>query len=163
MGISPLVNTTLLGFKLNVTHLLIVIIALAPWVAVAHGADDAPLPGPIPAKVLRVVDGDTVQVRARIWLSQDVETSVRIAGIDTPEKRGKCDTERHAAERAEAFTAGKLAVDDWVTLHDVIADKYGKRVVARVTSVRGEDMGAQLVSHGLARPYGGRAKQPWCP
>lgn len=126
-------------------------------------AEEERLPGPIPARVLRVVDGDTVVVRARIWLGQDVETSVRVAGIDTPEKRGKCDSERQAADRAQAFTAQRLEVESWVALHDVIADKYGKRVVARIVTPAGEDIGAALIAQGLARPYGGRTKQPWCP
>lgn len=125
-------------------------------------AEDDRLPGPIPARVLRVVDGDTVMVRARIWLGQDVETSVRLAGIDTPEKRGKCDAERTAADQAEAFVVGKLSTDEWVTLRDVIADKYGKRVVARMITAKGEDMAALLITNKLAREYGGRTKQSWC-
>ena len=59
------------------------------------------LPGPVPAAVIEVIDGDTVRVRARVWLGQDVETAVRIAGIDTPELRGAdCDAERRLAEAA---------------------------------------------------------------
>ncbi|MBR9972312.1 thermonuclease family protein [Magnetospirillum sulfuroxidans] len=110
---------------------------------------------------MRVIDGDTVLVRARIWLGQEVETRVRLLGIDTPEKRGKCDSERQAAEKAESFTVAKLT-DDAITLHDVIADKFGKRVVARIVTAHGEDLGDLLLSNGLARAYGGRTKQPWC-
>lgn len=124
-------------------------------------AEEERLPGPIPARVLRVIDGDTVLVRARIWLGQDVETSVRLLGIDTPEKRGKCDRERQAAEKAESFTTAILS-DEWISLHDVIADKYGKRVVARIVTAQGEDLGALLLAKGLAREYGGRTKQSWC-
>ena len=29
------------------------------------------VPGPIPARIVRVIDGDTIVVRARIWLGQD--------------------------------------------------------------------------------------------
>ncbi|WP_173980368.1 thermonuclease family protein [Magnetospirillum sp. UT-4] len=59
------------------------------------------LPGPIPATVQKVVDGDTVHVRARIRLGQDVETMVRLAGIDTPEIRGRggCPEERDLAAK----------------------------------------------------------------
>lgn len=130
-------------------------------VSLSAVAGEERLPGPIPARVLRVIDGDTVLVRARIWLGQDVETSVRLLGIDTPEKRGKCENERQAAEKAENFTTATLS-DEWITLHDVIADKYGKRVVARIVTAQGEDLGALLLAKGLAREYGGRTKQPWC-
>ncbi|MCA1909178.1 MAG: thermonuclease family protein [Magnetospirillum sp.] len=126
-------------------------------------ADEEKLPGPIPARVIRVVDGDTVLVRARIWLGQDVETSVRLSGIDTPEKRGKCDAERQAAQQAETFTASRAAPDSVVSLHDVIADKYGKRVVARIVTGDGQDLGAALVAARLARPYDGGRKDGWCP
>ncbi len=45
------------------------------------------LPGPVTATVQEVIDGDTVAVRARIWLGQAIENRVRLAGIDTPELR----------------------------------------------------------------------------
>ena len=38
--------------------------------AIAGDAVDGPIPGPVPAHVLHVVDGDTVRVRAHIWLGQ---------------------------------------------------------------------------------------------
>lgn len=126
-------------------------------------ADEEKLPGPIPARVIRVVDGDTIVVRARIWLGQDVETSVRLSGIDTPEKRGKCESERQSALEAEALTASRAAIDSMVMLHDVIADKYGKRVVARIVTADGTDLGRALIAAKLARPYDGGHKTPWCP
>ena len=43
-----------------------------------------PLEGPVPAFVERVVDGDTLVVRARIWLGQELRIMVRVAGIDAP-------------------------------------------------------------------------------
>ena len=42
------------------------------------------LAGPVRAVVERVVDGDTVDVRARIWLGQSLTVRVRIDGVDTP-------------------------------------------------------------------------------
>ena len=35
------------------------------------------LAGPVPAEVVRVVDGDTLLVRAEIWLGQTVEVDGR--------------------------------------------------------------------------------------
>jgi Iap family predicted aminopeptidase len=37
---------------------------------------DSDLPGPIPAALVRVIDGDTIEVRARIWLDLDLTTRV---------------------------------------------------------------------------------------
>jgi micrococcal nuclease len=121
-----------------------------------------PLPGPIPAAVLRVVDGDTLTVRARIWINQELETSVRILGIDAPELNGACEFERLRAKEAREFLEQRTA-NRLVVLHDISNDKYGGRVVARVTTESGEDLGAILLGEGLAHAYDGRgAKAKWC-
>ena len=60
-----------------------------------------PLAGPVPADVIRVIDGDTIRVRARVWLDQTVDVSVRLAGIDAPELSGAdCPAERTRGRRA---------------------------------------------------------------
>jgi micrococcal nuclease len=119
------------------------------------------LPGPIQADVVQVRDGDTLEVRARIWLGQVISTKVRLAGVDTPELRGRCHRERQMAEAARDFVKRKLN-DPRVTLHDIRYGKYAGRVLARVITVRGEDLGAALVAAGLARPYRGRRRGSWC-
>lgn len=130
--------------------------------AAAFGEEER-LPGPVPARVLKVVDGDTVLVRARIWLGQDVETNVRLAGVDTPEKNSRCERERELARKAGDFVRARLGEDEaWVSLMDVIHDKYGKRVVARIVTPAGEDVGTLLLRAGLAHPYGGGTKRAWC-
>ena len=68
-----------------------------------------PLPGPVPAEVVDIIDGDTVTVRARIWPGQFVETRVRLRGADTPEiRRPDCEAERAAGHEARAFTRAWL-------------------------------------------------------
>ncbi len=65
----------------------------------AAGAD--PLPGPIPARVERVVDGDTLAVRARIWPGHEVAVLVRLDGVDAPQlRRPRCARERRRGEAA---------------------------------------------------------------
>ena len=119
------------------------------------------LPGPVPAEVVEVIDGDTLKVRAHIWLGQAVETSVRLAGINAPELAGKCDEERLLAARARDYLA-RLLADRAVSLREVAYDKYGGRVVARVDDRTGRDLGAALVAAGLARPYDGGKRGKWC-
>ena len=58
------------------------------------------LRGPYDADVLHVVDGDTLVVKARIWLGTAVEIKVRLQGIDAPELRGSCTAERRRAVEA---------------------------------------------------------------
>jgi endonuclease YncB( thermonuclease family) len=110
------------------------------------------LPGPVPARLVRVVDGDTVVVRARIWLGQEVEIYVRLAGIDAPELRGKCAFERALAVRARDFVAARLQGGQ-VRLSQIQYGKYAGRVVARVHAPGGADLSAALLNAGLAHPY----------
>ena len=67
------------------------------------------VPGPVPAKVLRVIDGDTLMVRARIWIGQEIEIKVRLAGVDAPELRAKCERERILARPARDLVAASIA------------------------------------------------------
>lgn len=122
---------------------------------------EAPIHGPVEATLLRVIDGDTLLVRARIWIAQEVETGVRIRGVDAPEVRARCPAEARLAEAAARFVAAKLA-DGRLLLHDVDLDKYGGRVVARVETAAGEDIATALLAAGLARPYDGGRKSAWC-
>ena len=137
------------------------------WPLFEAGAQDR-LAGPVPAEVISVIDGDTIEVRALIWLGQVVSTRVRLAGIDAPELRGKCARERALAERARAYLLARLGgrLEDgdraWVRLRDIRYGKYAGRVLARVETAGGEDLGRRLMAAGLARPYAGRARASWC-
>lgn len=120
------------------------------------------LAGPVPATVLDVIDGDTITVRAQIWLGQAIETRVRLADIDTPELRGRCTRERVLAEQAraalEAWIAGRQ-----ITLTEIRYGTYAGRVVARVSAADKPDIGETLLAAGLARSYAGRGSRPnWC-
>ena len=119
------------------------------------------IPGPVTARVMDVVDGDTVIVRARIWLGQEVETRVRLRGVDAPEIRGRCAAERQLAVRARDFARAKLG-DGSVVLTDVQYGKFAGRVVARIRAADGEDLAAALIEAGLGRPYSGGRRESWC-
>jgi endonuclease YncB( thermonuclease family) len=119
------------------------------------------VPGPVPARVLAVIDGDTLVVQARIWIGQAVETKVRLENIDTPELTARCEEARLLAEAARALVQ-ELADHGEVTLHDVHVGKYAGRVLARVVAADGRDFGATLLAAGLARSYDGGARLPWC-
>ncbi len=117
--------------------------------------------GPVSAWVLRVIDVDTIAVRARIWIGQSVETRVRIAGVDTPELRGDCALEIDLATAARDLVAEAIG-NAPVTLRDVRHDKFGGRVLARVERDTGEDIATLLIIAGLGRPYDGGKRAPWC-
>lgn len=119
------------------------------------------LEGPVAAKVERVIDGDTIQVEAAIWLGQTINVRVRIDGIDAAEPEGPCAEERRLAELARDYLVRRLNHGP-ITLTHVGYDKYGGRVRATVADSKG-NVGADLIAAGLARPYHGERRGPWCP
>ncbi|MGV8838887.1 MAG: thermonuclease family protein [Bauldia sp.] len=136
---------------------LLVAAALAALPASAE-----PLPGPVPATLVRVVDGDTIRIEALVWIDLRVEVLVRIGGIDAPELNGQCPEERAQAVAAtEALAA--IAADGPFRLHRIDDDKYFGRVVADVETASGVSLAAWMLATGLVRPYDGGARQPWCP
>ena len=122
---------------------------------------DQTLPGPVQARVLEVIDGDTLAVEAWVWLGQRVETRVRLAGIDTPELRADCPEELRLAETARNHLVSLIG-DGPVDLTDIRYGTYAGRVVARVHS-GDRDAGAALLAAGLAVTYSGRGpRHDWC-
>jgi endonuclease YncB( thermonuclease family) len=116
------------------------------------------VPGPLRADLIRVIDGDTIEVRAHLWLGLELTTRVRLSEIDAPELDGGCPAERDLAKSARDFLAHNLSPT--IVLNDVRQDKYGGRVVARVLTVRGEDVGRLLVANRLALNAG--SAPAWC-
>lgn len=118
------------------------------------------LPGPYPARIVRVIDGDSVEAVVRIWLDQDVTVIVRVAGIDAAELDAPCISARLNAVMARAALAQRLAAGT-ATLSAVRRDKYGGRVVADIADADGADIATALGALGVVRPYAGR-RPDWC-
>ncbi len=117
------------------------------------------LAGPVMAQVVSIRDGDTLVVDAAIWPGQTIRVAVRVRGIDTPEMKGKCASERALAIKAKARAAALIGTGP-VRLTDIGGGKYYGRILADV-SVGFDDLGSILKSEGLARPYGKR-RSDWC-
>ena len=119
------------------------------------------LAGPVLAEVVRIVDGDTLLVRAHIWVGQQVQVAVRIRGIDAPELKAGCAGEHALAVRAANFVR-KAVLGQTVRLSAVSGGKYFGRVLADVTTANGRALGPELVAAGLARAYDGAKRTNWC-
>ena len=116
------------------------------------------------AVITRVIDGDTVGIQAT-WLPAPLkpELSIRVYGVDTPEKgfRAQCPSEAQRGEAASAFTKNAVAA---ATQRQVVLmdwDKYGGRVLGDVI-LNGVSLRQQLIANGFAREYYGEAKTSWC-
>lgn len=120
--------------------------------------------GPFEAELLRVVDGDTIEARVRIWFGQEIATLVRIRGIDAPELHARCAEEAQGAQAARDYLARFLRNKN-ISLRDVGMDKYGGRVLASISVSDGrstQDISTIMLTQGLARPYQGGKRQSWC-
>lgn len=110
-------------------------------------------------KVLRVVDGDTVDVDIDlgfdVWLRK---ARVRLAGIDTAELHAKDAAERARAQAAQARVASLLPADGGFV--ELTVEKYGAdekfgRILGRLRTAAGFDVASTLLAEGHARAYDG--------
>lgn len=134
----------------------------APATEMAATQVSAPLG--VKLKVTGVYDGDTFTFdSSEMGPFASLSWKVRVAGIDTPEKKSDCRAEKMQAEKA-TLMARKLfrQSKDIVYISDIEHDKYGGRILARVTLADGRDYVEAMSKAGLARPYHGEKKRPWC-
>jgi micrococcal nuclease len=116
------------------------------------------------ANILRVIDGDTIVISATFLPAPlKPELSVRIFGVDTPEKghRAQCQEENRRGQAATEFARQAIASTQ---RHQVVLygwDKYGGRVLGDIL-INGVSFRAELIRNGFAREYFGGTKQSWC-
>lgn len=119
--------------------------------------------GPVSATVIKVIDGDTLLVRAMPWPQHSVDVYVRLRGIDAPELKARCETERFAARTARRVLGEKVPEASEVRLSRISGDKYFGRVLADVHLEDGSDPAEDLLAGGYVRHYGGGKRvQPTC-
>jgi len=116
------------------------------------------------AVITRVIDGDTVAFQADFLPAPlKKELSIRVYGVDTPEKgfRAQCPSEAQRGEAASAFTKQLIAASQQRQVVLMDWDKYGGRVLGDVI-LNGVSLRQQLIANGFAREYYGEAKTSWC-
>lgn len=107
----------------------------------------------VPAKVVRVIDGDTIVVNIASYPPiVGHKIGIRLAGCDTAELKDKNPELRLLAKMAKAFVADLLEGKE-VELSEISRGKYF-RLIARV-NINGNDVSALLIKAGLAVPYDG--------
>ena len=109
---------------------------------------------------MEVTDGDSLKLDVAIWPGLTQRISLRLNGIDTPEKRGSSDCEKVLAKKATEYTR-QFVSGGTVTVSDVNLGKYSGRVLGSV-SVDGKDLVTSLISAGHGRAYDGSKRGSWC-
>ena len=104
-------------------------------------------------EVVRVIDGDTVELRWEMDLGFG-DTFVRqrpfrLLGIDCPEKNTA------AGKRAKAFTTELLPVGTQCALTSVRVDKFAPRFDAILTLLDGREVSDVILKAGHGKPYFG--------
>lgn len=116
-------------------------------------------------KVVRVIDGDTITIEAPFLPKELGQTlSLRIVGIDTPEKgyRAKCDKERTKAAHAKQFVENRIELAKEIRIVLIKWDKYGGRVLGDLI-IDGEHLSTSLIMRNYAVIYNGSGKKKdWC-
>ena len=106
---------------------------------------------PIDARVVRVIDGDTIRVRV-----QGKEYTVRLIGVDTPETVHPTKTVQHFGAEASAYTKAALEAKT-VTLEadrtGDTRDSYGR--LLRYVHLDGENFNARLIREGYGHAIRG--------
>jgi len=101
------------------------------------------------AEVLRVIDGDTVEMRIELPLNISVTKHVRLAGVNTPELKGET---KEAAQKAKDYVVSALAAAVAVQVEiRKDSDKYGRPLVDLY--VDGNTINQALLREGLAVPF----------
>jgi endonuclease YncB( thermonuclease family) len=114
-----------------------------------------------PIDVLRIIDGDTFEARVRVWPGLDVDTKIRLRGIDAAELHARCPDELARAQAARAALQTILA-DGGVTISRVGVDKYGGRIDATIATRNTPDVSAAMLNGRFARAYDGGKRGSWC-
>ena len=131
---------------------------IPPGLPLAHRLDPSIV---YPAEVIRVIDGDTFEARVRVWPGLDVDTKVRLRGVDAAELHARCAGELAQAQAAHVALT-KILNQGGVTISRVGIDKYGGRVDASIATQGTADVSAALLNGGFARVYDGGKRGSWC-
>ncbi len=118
-------------------------------------------------KVLRVVDGDTVDIAYHHEETGKIfKYRVRLYGIDTPEKRPSKDDPNRDKEIAASKRASEALCEYLQRENNLVValfykpDKYGRLLCTFYDSL-GVDMNKWMVEQGFAYEYFGKTKQKY--
>ena len=109
------------------------------------------------ATLMRVVDGDTIDVLVDLGFHMSVEMRLRLAGIDTPELHSPDDALRARAVRARARVIELLPLGVTFRVETIKdkTEKYGRYLAWITPAGATATLNAMLVSEGLAKEYSG--------
>ena len=117
-------------------------------------------------KINKVLDGDTIDVTIDLGFDLYKKERVRIAGVDTPEKRTRdleekalgIDATNWLKEKLESTLAGDDELTIRTELHGGVG-KYGRLLGWLYIGDSDLSLNEQMITEGYAWPYDGGTKQ----
>ena len=103
------------------------------------------------AKVIRVIDGDTVVLDIDLGFTIHWKSSCRLYGINTPELNSRDKDEKLKALEAKNFLIQELPVGSDVVINSKKLDKYGRPLVEIMNN--NININQELLVLGLAQEY----------
>ena len=117
-------------------------------------------------EINKVLDGDTIDVTIDLGFDLYKKERVRIAGVDTPEKRTRALEEKEqgldATNWLKEKLEGTLAGDDELTIRTELhggVGKYGRLLGWLYVGEESISLNEQMIDEGYAWPYDGGTKQ----
>ena len=115
------------------------------------------------AKILKVIDGDTVQIDLDLGFNIVLANQkVRLAGVDTPESRTTNTEEKTRGVLSKKKLAEKLPVGTWATIETMKSDnnddKFG-RILGYFILEDGTNVNNWLIDNNYAVAYMGENKE----
>ena len=117
-------------------------------------------------EINRVLDGDTIDVTIDLGFDLYKKERVRVAGVDTPEKRTKDDEEKalgyDATHWLEDKLTGAIAGDDDLVIRTELVGgvgKYGRLLGWLYIGDAEVSLNEQMIAAGYAWAYDGGTKQ----
>ena len=117
-------------------------------------------------EIVKVLDGDTIDVEIYLGFDLYKKERVRIAGVDTPEKRTRdleekalgIDATNWLKEKLESTLAGDDELTIRTELHGGVG-KYGRLLGWLYIGDSDLSLNEQMITEGYAWPYDGGTKQ----
>lgn len=111
-------------------------------------------------EIVRVVDGDTVDVKIDLGFDLTKLERVRLTGIDTPESRTKDLAEKHLGYEAKAYLTELLVAADDLIVKTEKDGKFGRMLGEFFNNKFSVySINKQLVDEGYAWEYDGGSKK----
>lgn len=108
------------------------------------------------ATLLRIVDGDTLDLRISLGLDVKIDQRIRLYGINTPELNSPDPAERERAQEARTFVTTYLPThENGITLktYKDRREKYGRYLGEIYAGDTVQSLNTALIEAGLAVPY----------